>query len=472
VVGRWNRTVLCALALLTALSGCSVGSAYRRPDVPVAGSWHDSEANLAVAWPAADWWRGFGSPQLDAFIEQARRANYDVAAAAARVREADAQARIAGAALLPSIAAAADVSRQGQPSSGRSNGSTSMQHSLTLTATYEVDFWGRNHAFLSSAKALALSSRYDRDTIGITVETSVATTYFQVLGLRDRLAVARDNLANAQEILKTLNARRVAGIATALEVAQQETNVAVLSAQIPPLEQQLRQNINALAILLGEPPQSLDITTGALAELSQPVVSPGLPSELLARRPDVASAEALLVAANANINASRAAFFPSVQLTAQGGFASAALSSLFNPSSALFSLAGSLVQPIFEGGRLKGQLELSQARYDELVQAYRKAIVTAFGDVENALVATKQTADQEQRQQIAVDTARHAYDISVAQLRAGTVDVLTVLNTQNALFTARDVLTQVKLGRMQSSVSLFKALGGGWQQTSTQSVTG
>jgi len=247
-------------------------------------------------------------------------------------------------------------------------------------------------------------------------------------------------------------------------VAQEETTVAALNASVPPLRQQLRQAVNALAILVGKAPEAIEFPGGKLTELSEPQVLPGLPSELLARRPDVASAEAQLVAANADIAAARAAFFPSITLTADGGFESTALSGLFTPANRVFALSGALAQQIFAGGALTGKYQLTKARYTELLANYHKSVISAFGDVENALSAVEQTADQYQRQQDAVASARRAYQFSEAQMRAGTVNVLTVLNTQSALFSAEDQLVQVRFAHLQALVQLFNALGGGWQK--------
>jgi NodT family efflux transporter outer membrane factor (OMF) lipoprotein len=232
---------------------------------------------------------------------------------------------------------------------------------------------------------------------------------------------------------------------------------------IPPLEQQLRQYVNALAILIGKVPEQVEVAPSTLTALTVPAVAPGLPSELLIRRPDVQEAEAQLVAANANVKAARAAFFPSITLTAEGGFESTMLHTLFNPASALYSVGASITQPIFTGGRLEGTLEQQKARYDELVHDYRKAVISAFSDVENALIAMRKTEEQLRLEEIAVTTARGSYEISVAQLRAGIVDLLTVLNTQSALFQAETTLAQVRLTRTQAIVQLFQALGGGWQ---------
>ena len=204
--------------------------------------------------------------------------------------------------------------------------------------------------------------------------------------------------------------------------------------------------------------------------LPAPVVAPGLPSELLERRPDVREAEAQLVAANANIKVARAAFFPSISLTASGGFESFALSSFLSPASTIYSLAASLTQPIFEGGRLRGQLAYSQARYEELLQNYQKAVISAFSNVEDALAATRRTAEQQESQQVAVAKARRAFEVAQLQYRVGSTDLLTVLNTENALFSANDLLAQVRIARMQALVSLFMALGGGWQDSGPQGV--
>ncbi len=295
--------------------------------------------------------------------------------------------------------------------------------------------------------------------------TSVAVTYFQAMEAHDRLAVAQQDLGAAQEILKGLKTQASVGVANALDVAQQETTVAVLNASIPPLQQQFRQSVNALAVLVGKPAQALEFPGGDLVGLGEPQVQPGLPSQLLTRRPDVAQAEAQLMAANADIQAARAAFFPSIDLTADGGFASVALSTLFTPANRVFAVTGEIAQQIFAGGAITGRYQLTKARYSELLADYHKSVISAFSDVENALVALQQTADQYQREQEAVTTARRAYEFTETQLHAGTVNVLTVLNTQSALFSAQDALVQVRFAHLQALVQLYSALGGGWQRT-------
>jgi NodT family efflux transporter outer membrane factor (OMF) lipoprotein len=315
-----------------------------------------------------------------------------------------------------------------------------------------------------AARAAAAASRYDQQTVALTVISSVASTYFQALELRDRLEVAQQNLDNGQHILKGLRAEQSAGTATGLDVAQQETAVALLNAAIPPLQQQFRQTVYALAVLVGRTPESIDVEAGTLNTLSSPAIVEGLPSQLLARRPDVAEAEQNLIAANADITVARAALFPDIQLTAGGGYESTALTSLVSPPNRVYSIAAGLTQPIFHGGALRAQVTFSKARYTELLTTYHKTVITAFSNVEGALVATQQTAEQRKRQLDAVATAKRAYEFAQAQMSAGTVNILTVLNTENALFSAQDQLVQDNFLRLQALVDLFTALGGGWHQ--------
>jgi NodT family efflux transporter outer membrane factor (OMF) lipoprotein len=454
--------VVCAL-----LTSCSVGPAYKRPDIAVPAQWHESAAGGASAsvWPAADWWHGFGSAKLDELIAAAERNNDDLAGAIARVQEADAQARIAGAALLPSLDLGASATRERAKSTSGAGGAQLFNvFSPELSASYELDFWGKNRALRDAARAAAAASRYDRQTVALTVISSVATTYFQALELRDRIDVAQQNLANGQKILDGFKLELSAGTATGLDVAQQETAVAILNAAIPPLLQQFRQTVYALAVLIGATPESVDVDMGTLTDLSSPTVVEGLPSQLLSRRPDVAEAEQQLIAANADITVARAALFPDIQLTASGGYQSQALASLVSPANRVYAISAGLTQPIFHGGALRAQVAFNKARYTELLTTYHKTVLTALSNVEGALVAARQTAEQQRRQQDAVTTARRAYEFAQQQMSAGTVNILVVLNTENALFSAQDELVQVNFLHLQALVDLFTALGGGWKQ--------
>lgn len=462
-------SILQAFILAVVLAGCSVGEAFRRPDAPKPAAWAN-EVAATPAWPGREWWRQFGSPRLDALIAQAEEANFDIAAAVARVRQADAQARIAGAPLLPTVSASASGQRERQPVLRTSGTGGSAQPRIentfaaTLSASYEIDFWGKNRAAADSAAAASAASRADRETVALTALTSVATTYFQILGLRERIRAAREGLGTAEAVLSAIQDRMAAGTATSLDLAQQESVVAAQRATIAPLDQQWRQDVNALAILVGRLPEEISLQPETLDRIRIPAVAPGLPSELLARRPDVRTAEERLRAANADIAVARAAFFPSLQLTAQGGFQSLALQSLLQHQHLLLSAASSVTQQIFSGGNLEGQLDLQRARYDELVETYRKTVASAFSDVENALIAVTKTAEEQEAQRQSEATARTAYDIAESQFRAGIADITTVLNVQRTLFSAQDAFAQAKLAHLQAVVSLYKAMGGGWSE--------
>jgi NodT family efflux transporter outer membrane factor (OMF) lipoprotein len=467
-----------ALAGLLLLGACDLGPDYISPEVELPVQFRATEATQAEAWPSDDWWRGFHSAELDSLIDQARAQNFDIAAAIARVRQADAQVRIAGAPLLPTLDATGNASwsqvgaTRGNIAGATRGGSTTTTidiHSYGLTpvnAAYEVDFWGKNRSARQSAMASAVFSRFDQQVVALTVVTDVANTWFNALGLADRVAVAQRNLRDAEQTLAVIRGRLDAGTASALDVAQQESLVAGERATIPSLRNQLEQALIGLGILVGRPPEAIDVRPGSLNTLALPKVAPGLPSALLQRRPDVAEAEALLVAANFDIKTARAAFFPSVQLTGAYGFANAALNTLFTPGGTLVSIAAGLTQPLFDGGTLRGQLEHAKGRYDELLADYRKSVVQAFTDVEDALTAWRFTTEQEALQRQAVVTAQRAADIARAQMEAGTADVTTVLQAETTLFAAEDLLVQVRLARFQALLSLYKALGGGWLQPS------
>jgi NodT family efflux transporter outer membrane factor (OMF) lipoprotein len=292
--------------------------------------------------------------------------------------------------------------------------------------------------------------------------------YFQALATQDRLRVARENLASATRVLNLIQQRLQAGTASALDTAQLSALMAVLAGQRQlhgvddGLEQTLRQNRVALAVLMARSPESMTIRGGSLRSIAYPRVTPGLPSELLTQRPDIREAEANLAAANANVENARAQFLPSIVLTGEGGYQSAFLKLLLRPESVIYTAAAGLTQPIFHGGQLLGNLDLQKGRQDELLQIYRKAVISGFADVENALDAIRQTAQRERLQREVVASSRRAFDISEQRLREGTVDLVTVLQTQQTLFQAEDALVQARLAHVQAIVSLYQALGGGW----------
>lgn len=467
-----------ALTAAMGLAACHVGPKYapQTPAVPEAYLKPSSGPEVTAAW-----WKGFGSARLDALIAAAEAGSFDIQAAVARMRQADAALRAAGGALLPEagLDQKASWQRAGTTSSRFTTApgggvAVSTQHRITESrgyslgpsVSYELDLWGALSAAQDAAAAAALFSRYDRETVRLTVLTTVANTWFTALAYQDRLDVSQRNLHDAEEILAAIRGRQDAGTASLLDVSQQETLVAGIRAQQPNLRAQRDQQMAALAVLVGTLPEQIEAPAGTLAKLTLPPVSPGLPSTLLARRPDVASAEANLLQQNANLRAARAAFFPVVSLTGSAGWQSTALNTLLSPGSVLLTAATSATQTIFDNGKLAAQFEQAQGRNDELVADYRKAVVQAFTDVEDGLTQLRETTEQERLEQEAVNSAQRAADIARAQLLAGTTDIVTALQTQTTLFNDLDLLAQARLARFQALVTLYKALGGGWSQDS------
>jgi NodT family efflux transporter outer membrane factor (OMF) lipoprotein len=432
----------------------------------------------------------FGSKELTRLVEKAVGDNLDIAAAVARIRQADAQARVASAALWPSISMQ-DIARTtrtpgtttnvGGASGGFTPATTSASSAsssssgfnarhfgffqLGVTASYEIDFWGKNEDASYAARLLANASRFNRDTVEISSVAAVLNAYFQVLTAQDRLRIAHNNVAIAERVNRAIQARFEVGTASALDTAQQETVLAQQRAAIPPLEQTLRQQKNLLSVLVGETPEALDLKGGSLTKLSRPRVAPGLPSEVLLRRPDVAEAEARLASQEFSVLQARAAFFPSITLTGQYGIQTALLRNLVRPEAIAWQAAASLAQPIFDGFNLQGQYEQQKGRYAELAALYRKQILTALSDTENALIALKETERQVKLQGDAVAAASRALTAAEMRLQEGTIDIVTLSTTQNTLFQTQDQLALARLSYFQAATSLYQALGGGWSPT-------
>ncbi len=461
------RTV--SLLAILPLAACAIASDIPSPAPEVPAAYRATADGRAI-WPAAAWWRGFGSAELDRLIAAAREANFDIHAAVARVRQADAQLTAAGAPLLPSVSLGG--SGQWSQSSlrrvsgqlARTTTTETRSFSTSPSVSWELDLWGRVAAGRESAAASALASRFDQEAVALSVVTAVASTWFQALALQDRVAVAHRNLTDAEMILRAIQARESAGTASALDVAQQAALVAGVRANIPGLQSQLEQQLTALGLLTGRPPSAVTVRPGTLDALRLPEIAPGLPSALLARRPDVAGAEALLAAASANIKVARAAFFPRVSLSGSAGWQSLVLGNLFGPGSLFANVALSGTQAVFDNGALSAQVELDRGRYDELLANYQKSVVQAFTDVENGVRGYDYATEQERLTVEAVRVAQLAADIASEQVRAGTSDVVRALQAQTTLFQDLDSLAQVRLARFQALLSLYKAMGGGWSR--------
>ena len=446
---------IVGLSLVQMLSGCILGS--ERPDLAPDIPPKYGAGNGEAAPPALDWWRGFRSRELTNLIEEAQAANLDIAAAIGRIMQADAQAKIIGAPLLPEVDFTGFAQRVRPPGGPERN-----VFQAALNASYEIDFWGKNRAASRAAQETAVATRFAKEVVVISTIAAVGNAYFLVLEAQDQLRIARQNYEAANRVLTLIKQRFEAGTASLLDVAQQESLVAGVRANIPPFDQLLRQSIATLAVLIGRAPVELKVKGGSLYRLAIPRVTPGLPSELLFQRPDIRAAEANLYAAKANVESARAAFFPSISLTGQGGYESAVLKLLFTPQTAFYNIALNVAQPLLDGYRLEGQLEFAQGVQFELVKVYCQTILVSFADVEIALIAIADNAERERLQQIVVNTSRQAFQLAETRLREGTVDLVTVLQTQQTLFAAEDLLVQVRLARLQAVLSLFQALGGGW----------
>ena len=465
---RW----LAALGVVVSSAGCILTKDLPDPALDIPGGYRAARLTETDAPPPLDWWRGFGSPELTALMEEAQKVNLDIAAAVSLIAQADAAARIAGAPLLPTLQASGP-GNLAQESYSRVSGSSlnglstggreAVNYSTSMAASYIVDFWGQYRDAAQAAEETSVANRFNREVVALTTLTSVATAYFQVLASQDRIRTAESNIASASRVLDAIKQRFKSGTGTDLDVAQQESVLANQRAAVPPLRQTLEQNINALAILVSRPSESVRIAGGSMNRIAVPRITPGLPSELLTQRPDIRRQEAQLASATANVGSARAQFFPSISLTGQGGYQSSALTSLIQPHAAFFGMVASVNQPIFDGGAILGNFENAKAVQDQMLQTYRKTVVQAFGDVDNALVAIRETINKLRLQREVVAASRRAFQLSEQQLRAGTADIVTVLNTQLTLFQAEDVLWQAQLARLLAVVSFYQALGGGWE---------
>lgn len=459
-----HMTLVAASLLLAACS-----SPAQRPEsgLQAPATW-DTASTAGARQVNQQWWTAFGSPQLNQLIEQARTGSYDLASALARVRQARAGVVVAGGPLLPELAGGLNANRQkllrGSGYSeldADSNNNAVDYFNASLTATYEVDFWGGKRAALDSAELAARASEFERATVELSLLSSVATAYTQLLALHEQQRIAELNLANARSVLTLVQTRHAAGSATQLELAQQKSLVAAQQRQLPQMRQRAGEVRITLAALLGQPVQALQLNTQAFDTLRWPSIASGVPSDLLNRRPDIARAEAQLAAAQADVIVARAAMLPNVTLTATlGSGANRTADMLRNP---FYNLTGGLVAPIFNNGRLSAERDRATARQDELLQTYREAIINGFADVEKALNAVRRLDEQRQWQHEELSQAQSAFRIAQSRYEAGAEDLLSVLETQRTLYAAQDLNVQLRQARLGASIALYKALGGGWQ---------
>ncbi|MGY4640419.1 efflux transporter outer membrane subunit [Pseudomonas sp. TE24901] len=458
---------LSVLSLCLLLNACTGNPPAVDSGIATPATWQYAERDAAQALNRR-WWTQFGSASLNRLIDQARRDSYDVAAAMARVRQAQASAVIAGAPLLPEVKLNLSASREkllrGSGSSAldaTESNNTVDSFGANLTASYEVDFWGGRAAARDSALQSLRASEFDQATVELTLLSNVADRYAQTLAARQRQQIAELNLANARNVLDLVQTRYTAGSATALELAQQKSLVASQQRQLPLIQQVAEESRITLAALLGQPVQALDLGNEGFQALNWPSIGAGVPSQLLSRRPDLAQAEAQLAAARADVTVARAAMLPTVTLGATVGSGSYKAEDILR--SPFYNLTSGLVAPIFNHGRLSAERDKASARQDELLQTYRGAIINGFADVEKALSSITRLDQQRQWQAEELEQAQTAFQIAESRYQAGAEDLLTVLETQRTLYAAQDLNVQLRLSRLQASIALYKALGGGWK---------
>ncbi len=454
------RLVLLGVPLV--LGSCSLAPEYRAPDIAVpaaydAGPQAPASDPSAAAAIAAEWWREFGSAELDALVSEALAANYDIEAAKQRIEQARATRRAAGSALLPSIDAGGSAARS--RSSGGTDRGLATTYKGTLEISYEADLWGANRNALASAEATHLANRYALEASSLVVQSEVVSSYVQALALRDRLRIAAENLSAARQILDVVRVRVREGFTSPLDLAQQEGNVATIEASIPVLDQELRAALTSLAILLGRAPQGFTIEATSLSSLTLPEPAAGQPSDLLVRRPDVRQTEAALRAANADIGVARAAFLPTITLSAGDALTSIASGG----TTTMASLASGLALPIFTGGRLDAEVERTRSRFAELVAGYRQAVLVALKEAQDGLVAMDASGRRTASLGLAAERAAEASRIANDQYAIGTGDFMSVLDSQRSLLSAQDSHVQAQSSRYLAALDLYKALGGGWR---------
>jgi NodT family efflux transporter outer membrane factor (OMF) lipoprotein len=444
-----------AVAVLGVLAGCSLTPQYQRPNADLPESWVATKVAAPSNTPS-EWNDLFKDAELEQLMAEALAANHDLAAAATRIEQAKATAKMASSRLVPYASMSVGGSRQKELNGARSLSSTDDSQ---LAISYELDLWGGNRANVQAAAARVAAREYDMETTRLVLQADVASYYFQTLALKDRLGIAQKNLAAARSLMSLVEVRYNKGAASGLDVAQQRTALLSIEAEVPELEQSLTETQSALALLLGRVPQAFTIRTETLADLQLPAIASGQPGDLLQRRPDVRAAESELVAANADIGVARAALYPSMELSATG----VVTNWLTGGSASVAALAASLTQTLFDGGELRGQVQLADASRRELVETYLQTVLTSVKEVNDSLSAVSTADRRTSLLTQTVEQAQLALRLATTRYQAGSDDLLTVLESQTSQLNAEDSLVQAKLARVNASITLFKALGGGWE---------
>ena len=460
---------LLTLTLAVLLASCTVGPRYQRPAVDVPETYrgpdHPSAGLTTEPLGDARWWTVFQDPQLQELIRIALLQNYDVRIAATRVLEAQAQLGITRADQLPSVSGGANITSQRNPQvANRFPAYETNTGELNLSVIWNLDFWGKYRRATEAARANLLGSEWGRRAVLDTVISNVASAYFQLRALDLQLEISQHTLASRQDSLHLTQVLAQNGSASDLDVRQAEQLVYTASETIPDLERAIQQQENLISILVGKNPGPIARGRGITEQPNPLSVPSGLPSALLERRPDIREAEENLIAANAEIGVAKAAYYPDISLTGTGGFQSDALTRLFTGPAGLWNAGASLTQPLFQGGRLRSNLKLSQAQQQQELLTYQRVVQEAFREVSDSLIGYQKGREFREQQGLLTTAAQGAARLSDIRYRGGTASYLEVLTNETNYFSAELNLAQAELNERLALVQLYQALGGGWQE--------
>ena len=456
------------IALVIFLAGCAVGPNYKRPQVAVPDVYRglppDADKTNATSLGDEKWWTLFQDEQLQSLIRAALADNYDVRIAAARVLQAQAVLGITRADQFPTITGGAAAINERLPRTKTFPPFETSANSVNLSMIWELDFWGKYRRATEAARAQLLSSEWGKRAVITSLVRSVASAYFQLRELDLEMEISQHALASRQDSLRLVKIRAAGGVTSMLDVRQSEQLVYDAAGNIPDLERRIEQQENFISILIGKNPQAIPRGRTLLENSFPPVVPAGLPSSLLERRADIQATEQSLVAANARIGVAKAAYFPQITLTATAGYQSSALTSLFTGPAGTWNFGGQLLQPIFEGGRLRSGVRLAEAQKEELLLAYQQTIQEAFREVSDALIGYRKDQEFREQQDLLTRSAQDATALSQSRYSGGVTSYLEVLDSDTRYFAAQLTLAQAQLNERLSLVQLYGALGGGWQQ--------
>ena len=465
---RARNVVSGAILFAAVSSSCTVGPNYNKPLVVEPTVYRGAAAELSAKPDVASfgdqkWWDVFQDEALQTLIRAALEQNYDVRIAATRILEARALLGIAQADQLPEVTASASVFSQRSPAAAGRPAVDTSPVQLGLSASWELDFWGRFRRATESARANLLSDEWAQRQVISSLVSDVASAYFQLREQDLELEISRQTLASRRDSLRLTQVLADGGATSLLDVRQAEQLVFGASASIPDLESRIEQQENFISILVGRNPEGVMRGRPLIDQQQPPEVPAGLPSSLLERRPDILQAEQQLVAANAQIGVAKADFFPRISLTAIGGYQSSALARLFTGPAGLWTFGASALQPVFEGGRIRNNVAFAEARTQEATLVYQRTVQQAFRDVSDALVSYGKSREVRTEQQQLTSAAEDATRLSNMRYRGGAASYLEVLDSETRFFDAQLNLAQAQLRELQSLVQIYRSLGGGWQ---------